>query len=407
MTYRILLLFLISTFIHGQSNSKYYELKTIDPTDTSFADLRQFGQLFDNKKVIGVGESTHGTSEFTTLRNRFFKFLISDKQFDTFFLEADFGLCNKINEYVSGTSDSLASAIKGLKLWPWMTIEMKELIESIKYYNISRPNKKISVIGCDMQFISDDLKELNIIINKYSKGNLNYFVFDKPDTQLRVDSIGRYQIIKQVEQLRNDYKTFGVSDSLAFKIEFHLKSIDQLIKLVTEGKANYNFRDSCMAENINFYLLNHPGAKGMFFAHNVHVSKLIRKHPKNLIERSTGTYLFNLIGDSYYSIAQDFYEGDVLAVSFENNKSSLKTFKLPPSKKKTIGYVLNNSNKNILFCESNEIKNLNKLKMTNIGAVYGKNKFNRDIERYAMNSSFFDAFFFIRQTKATTLLADK
>ncbi len=404
MTYRIIFLLLISTLIHGQSNLKYYEIKTIDPIDTSFADLRLFGKLFDNKKVIGVGESTHGTSEFTTLRNRLFKFLINEKQFDTFFLEADFGLCNKINEYVTGTSDSLASAIKGLKLWPWITIEMKELIESIKYYNISHPNKKISVIGCDMQFISDDLKELNIIINKYSKGNTNYFVFDKPDTQLKFDSIGRNQILKQVKQFTNEYKTLGVSDSLEFKIEFHLKSIDQWIKLVTEGKTNYNFRDSCMAENINFYLLNQPNTKGMFFAHNVHVSKLIRKHPKNLIEKSTGTYLFNLIGDKYYSIAQDFYEGEFLAVSFENGKPSLKSFKLPPSTKKSIGYVLNNTGKNILFCESKEIENLNKLKMTFIGIEYGKNKFNKEIERYAKQTSFFDAFLFIRQTKPTTLI---
>jgi erythromycin esterase len=258
-----------------------------------------------------------------------------------------------------------------------------------------------------MQFISDDLKELNIILNKFSKGNPNYFVFEKPDTQLRVDSIGRKQILKQVEQLSSEYKTFGFSDSLKFKIEFHLKSIDQWIKLVTDAKTNYNFRDSCMAENINFYLLNQPNSKGMFFAHNVHVSKLLRKHPKNLIEKSTGTYLFNLIGEKYYSIAQDFNDGEILAVSFENNKSSLKSFKLTPSKKKSIGYVLSTSDKNILFCESKEIPNLNKLKMTNIGAVYGKNKFNRDIERYARNASFFDAFLFIRHTKATTFLTNK
>jgi hypothetical protein len=38
------------------------------------------------------------------------------------------------------------------------------------------------------------------------------------------------------------------------------------------------------------------------------------------------------------------------------------------------------------------------------GIEYGKNKFNKEIERYAKQTSFFDAFLYIRQTKPTTLI---
>lgn len=85
---RLILLFLLiqcNCFSQNEINS--FPLKHLSPIEET-SDLGTLDSLFTNRKIIGVGESTHGTSEFTTMRYRLFKYLVENHEFNTFFLEA-------------------------------------------------------------------------------------------------------------------------------------------------------------------------------------------------------------------------------------------------------------------------------------------------------------------------------
>ncbi|PLX04397.1 MAG: hypothetical protein C0594_09265, partial [Marinilabiliales bacterium] len=89
---------MIST-ANSQQSSDCLNLQTIHP-DSLYTDLKFLDNVLNNKAIIGVGESTHGTSEFTIMRHRLFRYLVENFGFNTFFLEADYSGCRNINRYI-------------------------------------------------------------------------------------------------------------------------------------------------------------------------------------------------------------------------------------------------------------------------------------------------------------------
>jgi erythromycin esterase len=88
----LLILFLISNVkvFNGQDTVKYVTLFSTEIIQNN-DDLKQLNPYFKDVKVIGMGESTHGTHEFSTMRFRMFKFLVENHGFNTFFFRS--GLC--------------------------------------------------------------------------------------------------------------------------------------------------------------------------------------------------------------------------------------------------------------------------------------------------------------------------
>ncbi len=323
MRIRILLIFLlISNLAISQNGNGIYSLKTIQPTDTSFTDLKQLDTFFQNKTIIGIGESTHGTSEFTTMRHRIFKYLVEYHDFNTFFLEADFGACQRINRYVHGENDTLLKVIRGINLWPWMTEEMKIFIEWMKEYNSENGNK-LSFVGCDMQFINDDIEELKKLPfnNKITIGLLdsmlepeNYYY--KKDSAFLNRNIQYWQM---VQRLMDTTLLSGQEN-----ITFHLlkNGINQFYEDFFINSIYSNHRDSCMGTNMFLYTKLNPKTKGIYFAHNGHAQKWKNDRGKFGTWKTAGQFTFELMGEKYFCILQDFYEGKLLAFNLKDKKTA-------------------------------------------------------------------------------------
>ena len=75
----------LNTFI-CQTKKEYVEINSIEPNSSNDNDLKSLDSIIGNRKIIGMGESTHGTSEFTTMRHRFFKYLVENHGYNSFFL---------------------------------------------------------------------------------------------------------------------------------------------------------------------------------------------------------------------------------------------------------------------------------------------------------------------------------
>ena len=142
-------------------------LTTTDPT-RPLNDLAAMGKLLKGVKVVGMGEATHGTSEFFAMKHRMFRYLVEEQGFTVFGLEASMPDCMAMDDYVLNGKGDPKAAVSSQGFWTWTTQEVLDLIKWMRSYNIDpKHKKKLRVVGYDMQsqvgctlYFEDKEKEL-------------------------------------------------------------------------------------------------------------------------------------------------------------------------------------------------------------------------------------------------------
>ena len=125
---------------------------------------------FDRIDILGMGEATHGTKEFFEIKKATFEYLVLNHHYRIFGIEASFGGCSYINDYVNIGVGKIDSVLLNFDFWTWRTEEVKDLILWIKDFNVGKnQNDKIIFYGFDIQnfyspiqYLSSFIKEINI-----------------------------------------------------------------------------------------------------------------------------------------------------------------------------------------------------------------------------------------------------
>ena len=128
--------------------------------------LKQLLDQISNKKIIALGESTHGTREFTIVRADIVKSLVTQYGFNTFILEADYMPCAAISEFILTGKGDPEKLLLNVRLWPWIHQDFLELIIWMKDYNQLHPSEKVQFFGMDSQY-SKIYATKEIIFQKY------------------------------------------------------------------------------------------------------------------------------------------------------------------------------------------------------------------------------------------------
>ncbi|QRK12534.1 erythromycin esterase family protein [Archangium violaceum] len=119
-------------------------------TGHGFSDLAPLVPVLAQVRVVGLGESTHGTREFFQLKHRMFEFLVSELGFTAFVLEANFTASAAVDHYVLTGEGAPARLLAGLQLWPWNTEEVLALIQWMRAYNADPAHpRKLRFYGMD------------------------------------------------------------------------------------------------------------------------------------------------------------------------------------------------------------------------------------------------------------------
>lgn len=69
-----------------------------------------------DKRIIALGEATHGNKEFQELKLSIFKKLVEENGVRAFAIEGDFGGCLEVNDYIHGGSGSTLRLLRRLAL---------------------------------------------------------------------------------------------------------------------------------------------------------------------------------------------------------------------------------------------------------------------------------------------------
>jgi erythromycin esterase len=107
-----------------------------------FSDLQPLKEILADARVVGLGETTHGTREFFPIKHRLLEFLVTEMAFTAFVIEASYAACQPINEYVLHGRGDRATVLTGQGYIPWDTEEFSEMLAWLRVYNQGVPDKK-------------------------------------------------------------------------------------------------------------------------------------------------------------------------------------------------------------------------------------------------------------------------
>lgn len=309
--------------------------------------------LGTDKTIVGLGESTHGTKEFTLIRAEMVKVLITKYDYRIFILEAEYAPCENINAYLHSGIGNADSLLRTVRLWPWINEDFLSLLVWIKDYNLEHPEKKVRFYGMDSQ---------------YSK------LFAKKDTILKYYPLEGKKLFDIIESEVSAKKKVSTLRDLSDQVKTTTKELElqyyifcQINKLASSA-GNLDLRDENMARFVQLIQQQHDDSlKAIIWAHNGHVNK----YGNPISERKPlGQHLAAWYGDEYAAIGLDFKEGVFLAVDSEQlPKRNFDNFTLYPLKN-TLANEIDFEDEPFVVMKSDTLKKT--FYFNAIGAIYEK-----------------------------------
>jgi erythromycin esterase len=292
------------------------------------AGVRQFVGTLRAAHVVGLGESTHGTCEFTELRSRLVEELIHDGWLTTIALEASWEEVIRLDDYVRRGKGTGREAVKSLAYWPWKTEEFLTFVESVRKLNDELPaNKRIEFLGIDYappEVTGDHMRHyFRDEGSAHSKLLASFDPLRRIVSWLEVSKLS----LRERDELLRSLKELG---SLAEgRPVISLPTIQglRITQLIVESRGvDEDFRDRVMAGAVLGLLSKSDKARRVaIWAHSLHLAE-------GPIEGAVplGHYLKMRLAEKYSAIGSMFYEGSFRTYSGLQEKMVNHVVALPP-----------------------------------------------------------------------------
>jgi erythromycin esterase len=312
-------------------NKNSFPVHSVNPADNNKNDdLSIFKRAVGNSRLVALGESTHGTGEFFSLKNRLWQYAVTALGFRVFAIEDNQLAVEEVNKYVHVGKGSGTESMAGM-FSVWYTEEVLALIEWVRHYNDDHVNDKLSFVGFDMQEIGRPvdslisfLKDQDIDLYKKNTGFLEDLKENGPKSYTVSDSV-KLLWFKAAKEMLNEVKWKGTQWIATLKNTNDTQKVilgiqyANLVKQFAENtyKGHWSlYRDEAMAENVSWLLENrYQKNKIVLWAHDVHISRC--DHPNKYLNLnnsiSMGSFLSRKYGNAYTSFSLSTYEGEYLA----------------------------------------------------------------------------------------------
>lgn len=357
-----------------------------------------------NKKIVAIGENTHGTSEFYQLREMITKRLIKEKGFNLVILENPYDDIEILNRDLDATP--LDTLIRKHLFSIYQTKEMKSFLQ---WYKDNRFNYNVEFKGCDDSYwtFNELLKNGTNPINDKKLGKL---------LKTLESNISKSSTNNRTQESKINYAIYNV----IMTIENHLKSTNKLNKqleeILSNGKNTYiNYaniknkkpfesRDEIMADRISF-LAKTSDKKIIVWAHNAHISnEIITDNEIGIMGRDlkkefgTDYYTIGLttLNGNYSYMEEKFINGD------HNYTEKLKTANFNP-KEELFWEKVMAQNGDSFIVDMPTLKNeLNTNELFGPTRLIGYSKETEDDFFFLPLIKDFDSLIFIKNTNATS-----
>ncbi|MFA6237901.1 MAG: erythromycin esterase family protein [Bacteriovorax sp.] len=276
-------------------NSKRYTQEIIKRANPlrGIDDLDRLINSIKDKKIVMLGESSHGTKEFYEWRTAITKELIANHGFNFIAVEGDWPPCQEITKFIQNKTQSrVEETLSHFSRWPtwmWSNKQVAQLSEWLKN-NFSPAEKPVGFYGLDVYSLYESMDKTVELLSKIDK-------------TLSMQAISYYSCF---ESYRHDEKAYArslfdlpegckkhvlkvLNEILNYRLS-HPENKDELLfnaiqnaKIVCNAENYYramvlgeedswNVRDNHMMDTLSM-LTEHYGAdsKGIVWEHNTHI----------------------------------------------------------------------------------------------------------------------------------------
>ena len=296
----------------------------------NISDIEDYGKIVseiklnDDIKVVGLGEATHGNSDFQDLKLGVLKTLVEKNNLKSFCLEADFGEGMIINNYIHGNKRvENISSVFSFNIYH--TKNMNDLINYMFDYNQKvKEEDKLSFYGFDMQ---NPEKSMELILEFCEENNILQDKDLQEEFSFIKDEKFKISEIKDREDLLLEIKAHvdSLSSNSARLVSRALTNVLDSVKYYELDFNDYvkvnNLRDKFMAENVK-WISDFERSKGndllLISGHNGHIAK------SGKFYEPMGSHLKEIFGEKYFIIGTDFYKGivNINEVGSSNKRSN-------------------------------------------------------------------------------------
>jgi len=289
--------------------------KVLEKKAVEFSDYTDVGYLVDNikdERLVLLGESTHGTSQYYTMRAEISKKLIKKKSFSFVAVEGDWTAIYRLNLYVKGlypdSEKGVEDIMKSFDRWPvwmWSNKETAEFVQWLKEYNSGKDiEEMVGFYGIDVYGHWDAMDRLLEYVRKnlskeYEniKSKAECFTFFGKDEWSYARAVHRghascdSQLKDIVEILKNNKDYLSQKNEKqyfdAFQNALVVKNAENFYRLaVARGPDSWNSRANhfytSVTRLLDFYGNN---SRGIVWAHNTHVgdSRATSMDPRGML----------------------------------------------------------------------------------------------------------------------------
>jgi erythromycin esterase len=294
-------------------------------------------------RVLGLGESNHGTSDYMTERVDLAIALARQHQFSIIMIEAAYGEALALDRYIKGADTPIHDAIGDLGYWMWNTKDFLAALDKLRAYNAEvSAAARITILGIDIQSTEGALAELTRdrsdslsdpamqtlqrLADQKGKAWLAFTAEDKALTRTTLEQLAASRDAGGIESPRN--RRALAARALLLRLEL----------LEQEGFWNQRrSRDLGMARMVSEVLSLDGRLRGSLWVHLAHLSR------EDVVGATTmGGHLAAALGDGYQVWALLGFEGAARARSLLRNGAVVDHI-LSPAPEYSVEAVLSRS----------------------------------------------------------------
>ncbi len=330
-------------------------------------DLASLQRIAGQASIVGLGEATHGSHEFFTMKQRVLEFLVEKMGFTMFAMEASWSAGEQINHYVLTGRGDARKLLQQFHEWVWSTQEVLNLIQWMRAYDADpRHIQKVRFAGFDCQDIEtitfDNVERyVQSVAPQQVAQVAALYTGIRPDPTQNWDSYMhaynsappaiRQQYVDRAENVyallnahQAQYEKASSPQAFALALqEAHIiVEYTQFMVLLNDPKAQSRAiqqRDIFMADNIA-WLHEHSdgGEKIALWAHDGHIGVWTYEGGYTIM----GKFLRQRYHKQYLAIGTSFYQGmfNAYGKKLGDPVARLQAFTMPPPSKDSYNYIL-------------------------------------------------------------------
>ncbi|MGZ8766514.1 MAG: erythromycin esterase family protein [Acidimicrobiia bacterium] len=322
-------------------------LGSLHPVTGGPADYDGLIERVGSRRLVLIGEASHGTHEFYRERARITRRLIDELGFTVVAVEADWPDAYRVNRYVMGLSDdpdgsTALDDFTRFPAWMWRNRDVEGFVEWLRVRNDARadPARRVRFYGLDLYSLRASMEAVVNYLDRVdpaeaARARRRYSCFDQISTEGQAYGYAlafegavpcENEVVTQLIELRRRAELYLREDGWLAKDEQFFAEQNALVvrdaeeyyqQMYRASGSSWNLRDRHMAFTLDA-LIGHLDrqfghTKVVVWEHNSHVGDARATSMGAAGELNVGQLARQRYGDECLLIGLTTYDGEVTA----------------------------------------------------------------------------------------------